>query len=113
MHHIEIIGRYINLAMSSPEKPQDRSVLVILTHRVLRHFAVSNHEFQEKNNHGRKVENTHRRLQKTGSQTIKMTLRYALSKSFNRVIFSTTSIGILPTKCNITPASPTDVEFRV
>ena len=48
VHHIEIIGRYINLAMSSPEKPQDRSVLVILTHRVLRHFAVSNHEFQEK-----------------------------------------------------------------
>ena len=29
------------------------------------------------------------------------------------VLLWVTSLGNLPTQCNITPASPTDVEFRV
>ena len=51
-------------------------------------------------------------LQKTGCKMIKKVTRYCLTKMKNDQ-FSMTSIDILPTKCNVSPASPTNVEFHV
>ena len=85
MHHIGIIGKYIILAMSSAKKHQDRSVLVLLTYRVLLHFTAINYGFQREKCQRRKADNIGRRLQKTACQTIKMTLRYVSSKSLDRI----------------------------
>ena len=113
MHHIRIIGKYIILAMRSAKKHQDRSVLVLLTYRVPLHFTATNYGFQRKKMPTTESRQHRASFAKNRMPNNKDDSEICVIKVVGQDIFSMTSIDILPTKCNITPASPTDVKLRV